>query len=58
MLNIGERDAHLLEHDEVVVHQVASLINEAVAIAIHCLDNTLRTLLAHLLGNGLYAFNE
>ena len=58
VLHIFEGYTHLFEHYKIVIHQVASLVDEALAIAINGLDDAFGTLLTHLFGNGLYALDE
>lgn len=49
VLHLFEGYTHLFEHYKIVIHQVASLVDEALAIAINGLDDALGTLLTHLL---------
>ena len=57
-LHFVEGYTHLFEHYKIVIHQVASLVDEALAIAINGLDDAFGTLLTHLFGNGLYALDK
>lgn len=49
VLHLVEGYTHLFEHYKIVIHQVASLVDEALAIAINGLDDAFGTLLTHLL---------
>lgn len=50
VLHLVEGYTHLFEHYKIVIHQVASLVDEALAIAINGLDDALGTLLTHFFG--------
>lgn len=48
-LDVVEAYAHLLKENEVVIHEVAGLIDEAVAVAVDSFDGRLNSLFAHFL---------
>ena len=48
--------AHRFQQDQQVVGKVGGLVDEAVAVAVHGLDDHFRGLFAHFLGDGLGCF--
>ena len=54
----GEGDGHLLEEDEVVVHEVGGFVDKAVAVAVDGFDAGFDGFFAYFLGDFFYPFDE